>query len=217
MNVKTPVGKKFLEEIDKCFPKNGPLGKLFNRNTLKISYRTAPNMKQIISGHNKKVLSQNTDKLEARSCSCPRGTTCPLEAKCLSENVIYQATVVETTIENKQIEEKYIGLTAPPFKSRLGNHLKSFKNVKYGSETTLSSHIWNIKERGSTYTLSWQIIDRGKTYNPATKTCNLCLTEKFYIILKPHMATINKRNELGTQCRHKASTLLCKPRKKTKN
>ena len=54
-SVKTRVGKKFLELVDKCFPKDGPLGKLFNRSTVKISYRTAPNIQKIISGHNKKT------------------------------------------------------------------------------------------------------------------------------------------------------------------
>jgi hypothetical protein len=213
-SVKTRVGQKFLELLDKCFPKNGPLGKLFNRNTVKISYRTTPNLQQIISGHNKKIISKNTDKPQARPCSCPKGTTCPLEAKCLSENLIYQATVTETTKENQQIVEKYVGLSAPPFKKRLGNHIKSFKNENYSTETTLSTHIWNIKQRGSTYTVQWSVLDRGNTYNPATKTCNLCTKEKFYIILKPHLATINKRNELGSSCRHKPSTLLCKQTKK---
>ena len=174
-------------------------------------------MKQIISGHNKKILSQHTDKPQPRACSCPKNTPCPLEAKCLSENIIYHATVTETTKEKTQNVEKYVGLTAPPFKQRYGNHLKSFKNEKYSTETTLSTHIWNIKQRGSTYTIDWKTLDRGSTYNPATKTCNLCTTEKFYIILKPHMATINKRNELGATCRHKASTLLCRTGKKTKN
>ena len=140
-SVKTRVGQKFLELLDKCFPKTGPLWKLFNRNTVKISYRTAPNLQQILSGHNKKVLSKNTDKPQPKLCSCPKGTTCPLEAKCLSENLIYQATVTETTSDNKQVIEKYIGLSAPPFKKRLGNHLKSFKNKKHSTEATLSTHI----------------------------------------------------------------------------
>ena len=31
MNVKTNIGARFLSLIDKCFPKDGPLGKVFNR------------------------------------------------------------------------------------------------------------------------------------------------------------------------------------------
>ena len=48
MNVKTNIGAKFLALINKCFPKDGPLGKAFNRSNLKLSYSTMPNMKQII-------------------------------------------------------------------------------------------------------------------------------------------------------------------------
>ena len=44
INVKTNVGAKFLALISKCFPKDGPLGKAFNRSNLKLSYSTCPNM-----------------------------------------------------------------------------------------------------------------------------------------------------------------------------
>ena len=48
MNVKTNIGGKFLALIDKCFPKDGPMGKIFNRSNLKISYSTCPNMCKLI-------------------------------------------------------------------------------------------------------------------------------------------------------------------------
>ena len=34
-SVKTNLGRKFLNIVDKCFPKNHPLNKIFNRHTLK--------------------------------------------------------------------------------------------------------------------------------------------------------------------------------------
>ena len=52
-NVKTNLGRKFLLVVDKCFPKNHPLNKIFNRHTLKLSYSCMPNMKAVISSHNK--------------------------------------------------------------------------------------------------------------------------------------------------------------------
>ena len=214
-NVTTNVGRIFLEAVDECFPKSGPLGQLFNRNTLKISYRTTPNLKQIIAKHNRKVLSKASKKEEPRLCNCPKKAICPLGGKCLAENLIYQATVTETNKQNEESTETYVGLSAPNFKSRLANHKKSFKNREYSTETTLSSHIWDIKDRDSTYKISWKMLDRASPYNAATKTCNLCTTEKFYIILKPHLATINKRNELGSACRHKTSSLLCKQSRKS--
>ena len=57
-NVKTNLGRKFLLIVDKCFPKNHPLNKIFNRHTFKLSY-CIPNMKAVISSHNTNMLAQD--------------------------------------------------------------------------------------------------------------------------------------------------------------
>ena len=104
MNVKTNVGAKFLALISKCFPKDGPLGKAFNRSNLKLSYSTCPNMKQIIAAHNRKVLANIkppipvVDAPETKTCNCSRRMMeevggCPLQGKCLTANVGYTAEV----------------------------------------------------------------------------------------------------------------------------
>jgi hypothetical protein len=59
-NVSTNVGQSFLKIIDKEFPADHPLYKIFNRNTVKISYSCMPNIKQTIDGHNKSMLSTNS-------------------------------------------------------------------------------------------------------------------------------------------------------------
>ena len=64
-NVKTNVGAKFLKLIDKHFPKTSPLHKIINRNTCKISYKTAPNMRRLIATHNAKILRESEKK---RNC-----------------------------------------------------------------------------------------------------------------------------------------------------
>lgn len=64
-NVTSKVGEKFLKLIDKFFPKGSKFYKLFNRNNLKVSYRTCPNMKQSVSGHNTKVI----EDFEAKKAS----------------------------------------------------------------------------------------------------------------------------------------------------
>ena len=46
INVATNVAKTFLSLIDKHFPKDKKLSKIFNRNTIKVSYRCLPNVKQ---------------------------------------------------------------------------------------------------------------------------------------------------------------------------
>jgi len=72
-NVQTNVGKIVLKLVKKHFPKNHMLHKLFNKNTVKVSYSCMPNIATIISGHNKQLLSP---KQETHSCNCRRKTEC---------------------------------------------------------------------------------------------------------------------------------------------
>ena len=57
LNVKTNIGKLFFKILRKNFPKTNPLSKIFNKNTVKISYSCTRNVKFIISGHKKQNLS----------------------------------------------------------------------------------------------------------------------------------------------------------------
>ena len=69
-NVKTKVGNLFFQAIEQHFGKDSPLHKCFNKHTLKMSYRTTPNFKRIISSHNKKLLrGENVDP----PCKCKIG------------------------------------------------------------------------------------------------------------------------------------------------
>ena len=203
------VGAMFLKILDKCFAKPNPLYKIFNRYTVKVSYRTTPNMKQIVTGHNTHIIETNKQEKEqtnTKTCSCPKAKkkSCILGGKCILEGIVYQATVKES---KTNITETYIGLTADPFKNRYGNHLKSFRHKKYISDSELSKHIWKLKDENKSYTISWKIIDRGKSFNPNTKICQLCTREKYYIIYRPELCTLNNNNELGTHCRHKRKLL----------
>ena len=76
--VTTNIGKEFLALLNKCFPPGNPLRKIFNRNNVKISYSTTPNMAQIISGNNAKIL--NNKKEEKSFVVVPRTkkTSAPL-------------------------------------------------------------------------------------------------------------------------------------------
>ena len=51
-NIKSNIGRNFLCLVDKCFPAGHKLRKIFNRNTLKLSYSCMPNVQQIINGRN---------------------------------------------------------------------------------------------------------------------------------------------------------------------
>ena len=154
--------------------------------------------------HNKNLLKPNPNIENPRLCNCRVKADCPLDGKCLTKSIIYQASV---TTNNNEPTQHYIGLTDTTFKIRYNNHTSSFRNISKKHATELSKHIWHLKENNITTwhlkenninysNIKRQTIRRANSYNTTTGTCNLCLWEKFYIIQKPHMATLNKRNEL---------------------
>ena len=102
--------------------------------------------------------------------------------------------------------DTFTGLTADPFKSRYNNHTKSFRHKKYINDSELAKHIWKLKDQDRSFTISWKIIDMGKPFNPATKICQLCTREKYYLIYRPELCTLNSYSELGSHCRHKKSS-----------
>ena len=63
----------------------------------------------------------------------------------------FQATVVETTVDGEQKVETYVRVSAPPWKKRYSGHKSSFTNPNKKGETKLSTHIWELKARGSTF------------------------------------------------------------------
>ena len=207
--VKTNIGRDFLRLIDECFPPSNTLHKIFNRQTVKVSYSTTPNMAQTIAAKNAKILKEEGEA--KRECNCPKTKICPLNKKCLVDNIIYQATVTSQNQESKT----YIGLTSTDFKARLGTHTQSFKDPNV-NQTSLSKHIHDQKLKGIQPTVTWKIIDRGKPYSPVHGVCNLCLKEKFYITYKPEMAELNSRSEIFSHCVHKKSALLIKKDRKKK-
>ena len=56
--VETNVGAKFLQILDTTIPRGHVLHKLFNRHTVKVSYRTLGNLAKTISTQNSKVLNK---------------------------------------------------------------------------------------------------------------------------------------------------------------
>ena len=206
-NVATNVGKKFLNLVKKSFPPGHKLHKLLNQNSIKLSYSCMPNVKQIISAHNSSVTKKNNNQdSNKKTCNCRNKKECPLDNKCLTEGIIYQATV---TRQDGEKEETYVGLTENTFKIRYGEHKNSFTNKKKRNATTLSSYIWTLEDNKIPFQIKWKILAKGKPFSTSSKICNLCLKEKYFIICRPNMASLNNRNELASECRHKKKHLLC--------
>ena len=51
--------------------------------------------------------------------------------------------------------------------------------------------------------MTWKKIRNVKAYNNKSRRCNLCTNEKYYILFRGEMGTLNKRTELLAACRHK--------------
>ena len=121
--------------IDHHFAKSNPLHKIFNQNTLQLSYSYTSNLKSIISRHNQAQIGKPLNPPEEikDNCNCRIKNSCPLEGNCNVRNIVYQAKFV-----TPQSKETYIGLCDTTFKERYRNHTCSFRNERYKNVTELS-------------------------------------------------------------------------------
>ena len=199
--VTSNIGRKFLALLDKHFPPHNKYHKLFNRNTVKISYSCSPSMGAIISTHNKNLLNKARNQTEPLRCNfrnqCPMDRT----GDCRRANVVYKATVIT---DNEEADKEYIGISATEFKLRYANHKQSFDHAAKRDATSLSQHVWRLKESNTPYSIKWCILARCKPYACGTKFCNLCITEKYEILLSNPETTLNKKTEIIGKCRHRA-------------
>jgi hypothetical protein len=203
-NVSTNVAKKFLLLVDKHFPKSNQLHKIFNRNNTKVSYSCTDNIGKIIKSHNKNVSS--TAKQPTLPCNCRKKEDCPLNGDCRKSSVIYKCEVSAPGFPKKV----YIGLTEKEFKTRYHGHNQSLRNKKYANSTTLSTYVWDLKEKhATTPSLKWSIVKHTKAYTNGSRKCHLCLQEKFEILNYPiKTELLNKRSEIIAKCRHMNKFLL---------
>ena len=139
-HVASNIGKQFLNLIETCFPPTNKLHKKLNRNTVKLSYRCMSNVKQIISNHNKTMLTkESSTENTANNCNCRVKEKCPVDKKCQTSSLIYQATV---TRHDNNKDETYTELTGNTFKTRCNGHTNSFRHNNCRNSTALSNYIW---------------------------------------------------------------------------
>ena len=146
------------------------------------------------------IVTQQTRSFQCKcpnTCNCRKKSDCPLEGKCLQTNIIYQATVTTETAT-----ETYVGL-ATNFKECYRNHKTSFRHSKRRNETELCKYVWNLQNEKKLFQIKWKILKKCKPYSNITKKCSLCLNEKFIIICKKELCSLNRRNELASSCPHR--------------
>ena len=81
------IGKYFFRLINKHFPPEHKFHKIFNKNTLKLSYSCMPNLKSLINSHNQNILRdqpQSTPKI----CNCLKKEDCPMNGFCLTKSLL---------------------------------------------------------------------------------------------------------------------------------
>ena len=159
-------------------------------------------MGSIISAHNQHLLTPNNSVF---GCNCRNKSSCPLQGKCLTPKVTYQADV---TNDGDGEYKFYYGLAETLFEERFTNHTKSFNHRQYLNETELSKYIWTLKHQKKNPTIKWKII---QVINSKVKLnfYKLCLTEKYYIInALGNPSLLNKRSEFVNNCGHKRKLLL---------
>ena len=197
----TNIGKIYLNLIKKHFPRGHKFHKIFNKNTMKVSYSCMPNIKSSIDAHNSKILCRNQNEVREKDCNCTNKANCPLSNDCLDSCLVYEGTIT-SDIQN-QIPMKYIGLCEPTFKRRHAVHKTSFNRESYRTSTTLSAECWKIKDLGGSPSFTWRKIGNAPSYSAETKKCLLCLREKFEIANYPGKDLLNKRTEIIAKCRHR--------------
>ena len=200
-SVKKNIGKNFLHLL-KHFPANNKMHKIFNKNTVKVSYSCMKHMDSIISGYNHNI---SNPKQKPFGSNCRKKDSCPLTGEFLTPKVIYCADVSN---EANNDQKFYFGLAETTFKERYNNHKRDVKYIKYQYNTELTKYIWNLKKNSIKYNIQWKVVD--KVYGYANSTiCKLCLTEKLWIV--NHISDnniLNKKSELINKCRHLKKFLL---------
>ena len=91
INVATNVAKTFLSLIHKHFSKDKKFSKIFNRNTIKVSYSCLPNVKQTIFNNNHRLLQLHRMKestQDSKLCNCRQKALAHLTASA-SLNALY--------------------------------------------------------------------------------------------------------------------------------
>ena len=205
-SISTNVAQKFLHLIDTCFPPEHELRRVVNRNTVKVSYSTMPNMAQQMNQHNAKV-SSGDQRQTSGGCNGHRGgRQCPLPGNCMAKGVVYGAEITDLSTGEK---ETYTGLTDGTMRDRISKHMGNCRN-RHEPGTRFSTHVRKLEDRGAPYSVTWQILSRASSFNPTTGMCRLCLKEKYLIMFAPATASLNKRSEVYASCRHRASKLLIK-------
>ena len=147
------------------------------------------------------MLSKPTPNV--RDCNCRNREQCPMDNKCLTKNIVYEA---EITSHPDEVSKDYRGLCSTAFKDRYGVHKESFRNKVYSKGCELAKHVWNLKDSNKTFDLKWKILEKvnGRLIGGQ---CKLCTTETMLINEHPNKGKLLNKNSVQ-KCRHECKYML---------
>ena len=125
-SIKTNIRRIFIKLITKHFPQNHKFVKIFNKNTINLSYSCMPNIRSKMNDHNKKILQPKPAEPQ-KLCICLIKEDCPLNGLCLTSSVLYQTTI--KCSDSKYKQKRCKGSCERTFKKRYANHEKSFNLI----------------------------------------------------------------------------------------
>ena len=137
--------------LNKYFAPSHYLHKIFNSNTIKVSYCCTQNLGNIIKLWNKKLTSSNNLIILQWNCWKKE---CQVDGKCRANDIVYRWIASATAFHNKA----YLGIAQGKFKKWFYYHNTSFKNQSKRNKPTLAKYIWDLKLKENVMpTLKWQI------------------------------------------------------------
>ena len=150
--------------MKKHFPPRHEFSKLFNRNTIKVSYSCMSNIKAEIHKHNKSFLEKAQQKIPyTQLCNCANKKQCPLNGQCLTESIVYQANITANIPVYK--EKVYLGVSETTFKVRYGNQKQSFTKQHHKNDMELSKEYWKVKQQNGTPRTKRTVLKKCHAYN----------------------------------------------------
>ena len=199
--MKTNLGKEFLKLMKRHFPKRHKISKIFNKNTVKLSYSCCRNISSKISSNNQRIINPPPTHY---SCNCRNRSNCLPDNKCLTPRFVYRAIVSAIHKPDK----KYFGISETPFKDRYNNHTRDFRHKEYVNSTELSKYIWKLKDEGETPSITWNIMSVVNC-RPRGGVWRLCLTEKLWLLKHVNdVNLLNKKSEFISKYRHENKLLI---------
>ena len=181
----------------------------FGRQKVKISYSCTSNVGKKLTGHNRSLIHPES-KLELKGCNCPRRYShCFFNGHCQTSELVYGAKLKYEDINPntghlENVEKIYSGLSSNTMKSCFNSHQTTFRHESYATETALSEAIWKLKRQNLNYpyTIEWFPQKLAKAYNRNAKRCDLCWSEKTFILYQDHGKALYKHTELHRKCLH---------------